>query len=229
MMVRLCMFVRARVCVSVSVCIRRVNRWVGDVRRQSDRERETTDISWLLFLSLSFSPSWGTGFESECIVKTNRLFFWRLRRRATCRLLRNQTFRNPSVFLDTHLKSCLNQQGFKIHLICSSQIGTFIELLKTDLAFQTLMLRCISAPFLNFQVFLSALSLVDLLWGFQAASNLSLLRTKEVVAFKRWCCGFAFHFICRCCIQRTGLAVKPNIVKIGHESWLSSSETTVWH
>lgn len=112
-------------CMHVWVCIQRVNRCAGDVRRQSDWEREkNVFLSLFLFLSLSFSPSWGTGFESECIVKQIDCFFWRLRRRATCRLLRNQTFKKhfrPAVF--PNFKSCLSQQGFEIHPICSSQIG----------------------------------------------------------------------------------------------------------
>lgn len=137
-----CVCVRVCVCACVLVCVQRVNRWAGDVRRQSDREREKIVLSLFLFLSLSFSPSWGTGFESECIVKQiDWLFFWRLRCRATCRLLRNQTSRNPSDQQFFHFKSCLSQQGFEIHLTCSSQIGisSLTELLRSNLAFQAVM------------------------------------------------------------------------------------------
>lgn len=73
-----CVCVRAHVfaCVGAWVCIQWVIRRAGDMRRQSDREREKAVVSLLLFLSLAFSPSCGTGFESECIVKQNWLFFF---------------------------------------------------------------------------------------------------------------------------------------------------------
>lgn len=107
MMVRLCMCE----CTSVCVCVRvrvGVDQVSGSVsRRRVDKVTENegeTVLSLLLFLSLSFSPFWRTGFESECIIKTNWLFLWHLRRRATCRLLRNQTEKNnlDQRFLSEH-------------------------------------------------------------------------------------------------------------------------------
>lgn len=58
-----------RVCARGSVCIQWVNRWAGGVRGWSDREPNEPG-SLFLSLSLSFSPSWGTEFESECKTKS---------------------------------------------------------------------------------------------------------------------------------------------------------------
>lgn len=71
-----CVCAHVFACVGAWACIQWVIRRAGDMRRQSDREREKAVISLLLFLSLAFSPSCGTGFESECIVKQNWLFFF---------------------------------------------------------------------------------------------------------------------------------------------------------
>lgn len=71
-----CVCAHVFACVGAWACIQWVFRRAGDMRRQSDREREKAVVSLLLFLSLAFSPSCGTGFESECIVKQNWLFFF---------------------------------------------------------------------------------------------------------------------------------------------------------
>lgn len=116
-MVRLCMCV----CARAWVCRRRAK-----TERQED-ERGRLSLCFFFSLSPSLLPE-GQGFESECIVKkqTNKLklfFLFFFRRRATCQLLRNQTFKKETrqtcsfFFLDTHFKSRLNQLGFEIQLI----------------------------------------------------------------------------------------------------------------
>lgn len=93
-----CVCAHVFACVGAWACIQWVFRRAGDMRRQSDREREKAVVSLLLFLSLAFSPSCGTGFESECIVKQNWLFFFflRLTGRTKCRLLRTKLSKNPA-------------------------------------------------------------------------------------------------------------------------------------
>lgn len=84
--------------------------------RATENERGQFSLCFFFSLSPSLLPE-GQGFESECIVKKkkwNWLFF--SRRRATCQLLRNQTFKKkPSdlqFFLDTRFKSRLNRHRF---------------------------------------------------------------------------------------------------------------------
>lgn len=185
-------------CVRVLVCIQRVNRLAGDVRRQSDRERETAVLSLFLFLSLSFSPSWGTGFESECIVKQiDWLFSWCLRCGAGLPV---------GCFVTKHSKTLQTSSFSKLQIMPeSTRFWNPFDLQLLDWHFKCDRAACCSGAFVppEFQVFLSS---VDLLWCSSGCNHIYvnqplLLITKEAGAFKHWYYSFAFNVICRCCIQ----------------------------
>lgn len=119
------------------------------VDRATENERGRLSLCFFFSLSPSLLPE-GQGFESECIVKTEIDCFFVLRRRATCQLLRNQTFKKPrqtcKFFLDTRFKSRLNWQGFEIHLICGAFLPSFLNFPVFLKAFK-LHLTCLSCCF----------------------------------------------------------------------------------
>ncbi len=106
-MVRLCM------CACVCVCWCVSSEWIGEQEmcvdmRVIENERKRLSRGFFFSLSPSLLPE-GQSLNPNVSQNKSIVFFWRLRHRATCRLLCNQTFKNSS-----------EQQFFKLQIMPES-------------------------------------------------------------------------------------------------------------
>ncbi len=140
-MVRLCM------CACVCVCWCVSSEWIGEQEmcvdmRVIENERKRLSRGFFFSLSPSLLPE-GQSLNPNVSQNKSIVFFWRLRHRATCRLLCNQTFQNSS-----------EQQFFKLQIMPEST--RFRDPFKLQLSDWNLKFYCAAMKYFcppNFQVF----------------------------------------------------------------------------